>query len=339
LSSSEPPPTSGPDGADGPPPPLFRPGAGTFTIEGRSAPALFVVGWLATLIGLGLVLIAVMSGDTTAGRILLIVAMVPLSIGLVSGAGSQGIERRVRGILPYVGPSPFIVLAASVPISLLALVVVSLPLSVLGVPLDGPFAALISVTVQAIVYIGLVRLLVVDVGALDWRSMGVGRLDRSAVAELAGGVLWAVPIVLLTGLVASVLLHFIPVQPVSPLPPTGTALGFALSLLAGVVVAPFGEEILFRAFATTAWVRALGARRGVILGAVVFAFAHVVTVSGSSAGDAIQLALVAFVGRIPIALALGWLFVRRGTIWASFGLHAGFNAILLVLSEVASRSL
>jgi len=298
-----------------------------------------VVGWLATLIGLGLVLIAVMSGDTTAGRILLIVAMVPLSIGLVSGAGSQGIERRVRGILPYVGPSPFIVLAASVPISLLALVVVSLPLSVLGVPLDGPFAALISVTVQAIVYIGLVRLLVVDVGALDWRSMGVGRLDRSAVAELAGGVLWAVPIVLLTGLVASVLLHFIPVQPVSPLPPTGTALGFALSLLAGVVVAPFGEEILFRAFATTAWVRALGARRGVILGAVVFAFAHVVTVSGSSAGDAIQLALVAFVGRIPIALALGWLFVRRGTIWASFGLHAGFNAILLVLSEVASRSL
>ena len=298
-----------------------------------------MVGWLATLIGLGLVLIAVMSGDTTAGRILLIVAMVPLSIGLVSGAGSQGIERRVRGILPYVGPSPFIVLAASVPISLLALVVVSLPLSVLGVPLDGPFAALISVTVQAIVYIGLVRLLVVDVGALDWRSMGVGRLDRSAVAELAGGVLWAVPIVLLTGLVASVLLHFIPVQPVSPLPPTGTALGFALSLLAGVVVAPFGEEILFRAFATTAWVRALGARRGVILGAVVFAFAHVVTVSGSSAGDAIQLALVAFVGRIPIALALGWLFVRRGTIWASFGLHAGFNAILLVLSEVASRSL
>jgi membrane protease YdiL (CAAX protease family) len=27
------------------------------------------------------------------------------------------------------------------------------------------------------------------------------------------------------------------------------------------------------------------------------------------------------------------LFVRRGTIWASFGLHAAFNAILLVIAE------
>ena len=298
-----------------------------------------MVGWLATLTGLGLILVAVMSGDTSAGRILLIVAMVPLSIGLIAGAGSQGIERRVRGILPYLGPSPFLVLAASVPISLLALVVVAVPLSLVGVPLDGPFAALLSVTVQAVVYIGLVRLLVVDVGALDWRVMGVGRLDRAAVVELAGGVLWALPVVLLTGLVASVLLYVIPVKPVSPLPPTGTAFGFALSLLAGVIVAPFGEEILFRAFATTAWVRALGARRGVVLGAAVFAFAHVVTVSGSSAGDAMQLAFVAFVGRIPIALALGWLFVRRRTVWASFGLHAAFNGILLILAEVANRSL
>jgi membrane protease YdiL (CAAX protease family) len=226
-----------------------------------------------------------------------------------------------------------------VPISLLALVVVAVPLGLAGVPLDGPFAALLSVTVQAVVYIGLVRLLVVDTGALDWRAMGVGRLDRTAVVELAGGALWALPVVLLTGVVASVLLYVIPVQPVSPLPPTGTALGLALSLLAGVVVAPFGEEILFRAFSTTAWVRALGSSRGVVLAAGVFAFAHVVTVAGSSAGDAIQLMVVAFVGRIPIALALGWLFVRRGTIWASYGLHAAFNGILLVLAEVASRSL
>ena len=41
---ADPPPPAGPD----------RPGASTFTIEGRSAPALFVVGWLATLLGLGL---------------------------------------------------------------------------------------------------------------------------------------------------------------------------------------------------------------------------------------------------------------------------------------------
>lgn len=317
---------------------VSRPGASTFTIEGRSVPALFVIGWLATLLGLGLIAIAVMSGDTSAGRILLVVGLVPLSIGLIAGAGSQGIERRVRGRLPYRGPSPFLVLAASLPVSILALVAVSVPLSLLGVPLDGPLGALVSVTIQALVYVGLVRLLVVDTGALDWGAMGVGRLGRRAVTEMAGGLAWVLPVVIVTGVLASLLLRLVQVEPVSPLPPTGTAVGFALSLAAGVVVAPFGEEILFRAFATTAWSQGLGARRGLVLGAVVFAFVHVITISGSSAGDALGQALVAFVGRLPIALALGWLFLRRGTMWASFGLHAGFNAALLILAEVASRS-
>jgi len=325
--------------ASAPPPNAARPGASTFTIEGRSAPALFVLGWLATLIGLGLIGVAVMSGDTPAARILLVSAMAALSIGLIAGAGSQGIERRVRGALPYRGPSPFMVLAASVPTSILALVVVSLPLGLLDIPLDGPLAAVISVTVQAAVYVGLVRLLVVDAAALDWQAMGVGRLGRNAFLEIAGGAMWALPVVILTGILASILVYVIPVQPVSPLPPTGTAVGFGLSLLAGVVVAPFGEEILFRAFATTAWALGIGARRGLILGAFVFAFAHVVTVSGATAGDALQLAFVGFVGRLPIALALGWLFLRRRTVWASFGLHAAFNATLLVLAEVANRSL
>ena len=38
------------------------------------------------------------------------------------------------------------------------------------------------------------------------------------------------------------------------------------------------------------------------------------------------MAVVGFATRIPVALALGWLFLRRGSIWASFGLHAAFNA-------------
>ena len=228
-----------------------------------------------------------MSSNPDSARILIVVGLIPLSIGLIAGAGSQAIERRVRGRLPYQGPSPFLVLFASVPISLLAVLAVSVPLAFVGVPLDGPFGALVSVTVQAAVYIGLVRLLVVDAGALDWAAMGVSRPDRRAVAEGLGGAAWALPIVFVTGIVVSILLRAVPVEPVSPLPPTGTNIGFALSLLAGVVVAPFGEEILFRAFATTAWVRGLGVTRGVVLGALVFAFAHVLTISGSSAGDAL----------------------------------------------------
>jgi len=71
----------------------------------------------------------------------------------------------------------------------------------------------------------------------------------------------------------------------------------------------------------------------VLRAALVFAFAHVLTISGSSTGDAFGLAVVGFGTRVPIAIALGWLFARRGTIWASFGLHAAFNAILLVIAE------
>jgi membrane protease YdiL (CAAX protease family) len=205
----------------------------------------------------------------------------------------------------------------------------------LGVPLDGPIAAVLSVTLQAAVYLGLIRLLVVDTGALSWGAMGLRRLDGQAIREVLGGALWAVPVIVATIPVSLILLAIFPVTPESPLPPTGEAVGFALSLLAGAVIAPFGEEILFRGFATTAWVRSVGIRTGVIRAALIFALAHVLTTAGTSAGDAFGLAVVGFGTRVPIAIALGWLFVRRGTIWAPLGLHAAFNAVLLVLAEVA----
>jgi membrane protease YdiL (CAAX protease family) len=352
LTSHESPPDLGPDGAaDAPPravlepdvpiapPTPPRPGTSTFTIEGRSAPALFVIGWLATIAGFGVVAIAILSGGGLRSTILFVVGTLLLSVGLIAAAGSQGIERRTRGTLPYRGPSPFLVFAAAIPVAILAVIVLSIPLVALSIPVDGPLGALLSVTVQAIVYIGLVRMLVVDTGALDWRAMGVVAVDRLAVLQMGGGALWAIPVIFVTGIVAQVLLTVFPVTPASPLPPTGTAAGFVLSFVAGAIVAPFGEEVLFRSFATTAWAKGLGARRGLVLGALFFAFAHVVTVTGATAGDAFGLLVVAFVGRIPVAFALGWLFLKRGTIWASFGLHASFNGVLLILAEVAVGSI
>jgi membrane protease YdiL (CAAX protease family) len=339
LTSPDPPPEEADGPAGTPPASSPRPGASTFTIEGRSAPALFVVGWLATLVGAACVVVAVLAGGGIGSIALLVVGLTLLSIGLIAGAGSQGIERRVRGILPYRGPSPLLVFAAAIPVSVLIGIIVGIPLDLLGAPLDGPFGALLSVTIQALVYVALVRLLVVDTGALDWAAMGVRRLDSTGVVEMGRGALWAIPVIAVTALVAGVLLRVFPVVPVSPLPPTGEPAGFAISLLAGVIVAPFGEEILFRAFATTAWVRGLGYRRGLVLAALVFAFAHVLTINGTNAGDAIGLAVVGFGSRVPVALALGWIFLRRGSVWASFGLHAAFNGILLILAEVASRTL
>jgi CAAX protease family protein len=337
-SVSEPPLTA--DGPGAPPGVPGRPGTGTFTIEGRAAPGLFVVGWLGSILGLGMVVIAILSGGGLTATLLLIVAMVVLSIGLIAAAGSQGIERRARAAQPYRGPSPLLVFAASIPLSILAAIVVAIPLQLLDVPLDGPVGALGSVLIQALIYVGLVRLLVVDTGALSWVQMGIVRLGAGrAIREMAAGAIWVVPVIFVTGLVAQLLLQIFPVIPTSPLPPTGTTTGLILSLIAGVLVAPLGEEILFRGFATTAWVRGLGRTNGLVLGALFFAFAHVLTVTGTNAGEAFELAFVAFAGRIPVAIALGWLFLNRGTIWASFGLHATFNGVLLIAAEYASRTL
>jgi membrane protease YdiL (CAAX protease family) len=307
----------------------------TFTIEGRSAPALFVVGWLTSILGLGAMLIAFLSGSDAA-TVLLVIGLVLLSIGLVAGAGSQAIERRAKGVLPYQGPSPFLVFAASVPISILAAIVIGVPLSILGMEPAAPLGIVVTIAVQTLVYFGLVRLLVVDVGALSWADMGIRRPDGRALAELGAGALWSAPVILATLPLAAIITTLVPdVRPVSPLPPTGDPTGLVLNLVAGAILAPIGEEILFRGFATTAWARGIGARSALVRGALFFAIAHILTVSGANAGEAAALAAIAFVSRIPVALVLGWLFLRRGSIWVPIGLHAAFNGILIVLGELA----
>jgi membrane protease YdiL (CAAX protease family) len=335
---------AGADGA-GPPPddtaasaPPARLGTSTFTIEGRAAPGLFVLGWLATIAGFGAIVIAVMSGSGLAGSLLLVAGLIVLSIGLVAGAGGQAIERRARGVQPYTGPSPFLLFLAGIPISGILLILAGLVLGLFRIDVDGPLGRLASVIVQAFVYIGLIRLLVVDSGALTWRSMGIVRPGLPTLGDAGLGALLAIPVIAATVPVAYLVTRFVPVAPESPLPPAGDTPGFIVNLLAGAVVAPISEEIMFRGFATTAWMRGMGRWRGVVRGALFFAVVHVLTISGIDARQALGVAIAAFVGRIPVAFALGWLFQRTGTIWASLGLHTTFNAILLIVAEVAART-
>jgi membrane protease YdiL (CAAX protease family) len=323
-----------PDGPDRP----RRPGASTFTIEGRSAPGLFVVGWLATLVGIGAVVVAFMAAEAPA-RILLIAGLVVLSIGLVAGAGGQAIERRARGGRNYVGPSPFLVFAAALPISSLFAIGAGAILVALGIPINGPIGALVSVGLQAVVYVGLIRLLVVDGGSLSWADMRIRRPSATDLAEFVLGAGWALPVIVATLPVALLVSQFVSTPPPSLLPATGSLGGLLLHLLAGAIIAPIGEEVLFRGFATTAWIRDMGVTRGLVRASLFFAVAHVLTISGVNASEAAGAALAAFLGRIPVALALGFLFVRRNTIWAPLGLHGGFNALLLILQEVAAQNM
>ncbi|MEA2544888.1 MAG: protease family protein [Chloroflexota bacterium] len=323
------------DDPDAPAPPP-RPGASIFTIEGRAAPALFVVGWLASLMGLALVIVGAVAGS---GPFLYFVGPTLLTVGLVAGSGSQAIERRVRG-MAYAGPSPYLVFAAAIAAIYAVGSVVGVALHLLLGPtlLPSYVVRLIGVTLQAAVFIGIVRLTVVDSHALSWPEMGWHRPDAVAIRDLVYGGFVALPIIGLTALLAAALVQLFQVVPEAPLPPTGLAVGLAVQLLAGAVIAPIAEETVFRGFAISAWQRTVGVRGAIIRASLLFALAHVLNVSADNAGQAAGLIVVGFVTRLPVAFALGWLFVARRSIWAPLGLHIAFNAILLVLGEIAGSA-
>ena len=202
----------------------------------------------------------------------------------------------------------------------------------------SPLGSVIGQLVLVLGLIALVRLLVVGAGALSWTEMGARwRGLQPALADLGRGALLAVPVILVTGIVSGVLVNLLGTRPDSPLPTTHEASGFLLNFLAAAVIAPIGEEIFFRGFSLTAWERSLGPRRALIRSALFFAFVHVLTVGGATFSDAASKALIAFVVRIPVAFALGWIFLQRRSVFASMGLHATFNALLLLLAEVATR--
>jgi membrane protease YdiL (CAAX protease family) len=156
-----------------------------------------------------------------------------------------------------------------------------------------------------------------------------------AARAVLGGAVFAGPVILVTSVVAYVAVQLAGVTPPSPLPPTGTTTGLLLHLLAGAVIAPVAEEVLYRGFALTAWRRTAGTRSAIFRSSILFVLAHVLFVGGDTFGDAVSLAFVGGVVRVPIAFVLGWLFVRTGSLWGPIGLHAAFNGILIALGEMA----
>jgi membrane protease YdiL (CAAX protease family) len=296
---------------------------------------LFVVGWLASILGLAVAVAGALAGST-----LLVYVVGPglLSLGLIAAAGNQAFERRARGAA-YPGPSPILVFAATVAVTYFVGALLGALLDVLvrssGATIWPPLGQLIGGALTAFVFIGLIRLTVVGTGALSWAEMGVRRFDRQAMSDLAAGASLALPVIGATLIVGVILVRIFGVVSPSPLPPTGELSGLVVQLIAGAVVAPIAEELLFRGFAVTAWRRSIGGNRAILRAAVLFALAHVVGVEADSFGQAIGLIIVGAGTRLPVAWVLGWVFVRRGSIWAPIGLHATFNGVLLVLAHLA----
>lgn len=323
------------EAADAPVPPS-RPGASTFTIEGRAAPGLFVVAWLTSLLGLAVTIAGAFAGST-----LLVYFVGPglLSVGLIAAAGNQSFERRARGA-PYAGPSPILVFAAIVAVTYFVGALFGLVLDAVlasaGATVLPPVGQLIAGSLTALVFVGVIRLTVVGTGALSWSDMGIRPVDRHAFRDMVAGAALALPVIGLTLIVGAALVAIFGVVPPSPLPVTGELSGLALQLVAGAIIAPIAEEIMFRGFAVTAWRRSLSANRAILRATLLFALAHVVGIQAADFGQSIGLIVVGAGTRLPVAWVLGWVFVRRQSIWAPIGLHATFNAVLLVLAHLAS---
>jgi len=317
------------------PPPPSRLGVGLFTIEGRAAPGLFVVGWLATVLGFAILVVGAL-----AQSVLFVYFLGPLllTIGLIAGCGNQAIERRARGAA-YAVPSPYLVFAAMIA----AVYAVGYPFGYALSLFLGPGSVpdyvvrFIGVALQAIVFVAVVRLTVVGTGSLSWAEMGWRRFDRKALDDVVVGLLFALPIVAVTSIVGAALVGIFGAAPEAPLPPTGTVVGTVVQLIAGAIVAPLAEETVFRGFAMSAWRRAVGGSGALVRASLLFALAHVINVSGDSLTQAGALIIVGFATRLPVAFTLGWLFLRRGSIWAPLGLHVGFNGVILILAELATR--
>jgi membrane protease YdiL (CAAX protease family) len=317
----------------------IAPALSTFSLEGRRVPALYLIGWVGSVMGLAILLVSFMASGGAGARWVFLAGLVLLGLGLVAAAGSQAVERSGRMDLAYRGPSPVLAFVVVFALTLLAVLLVLAPLSALGLDPTSPAATTISLLLTTIAYVAVVRVLVVGPGSLTWAEMGVVRPDRAAIRDLLLGAVVALPVLIVTIVLGAILGSFLERTP-SPLPVPVDGVGLLFNLVSAMILAPIGEELFFRGFATTAWARALGAAwPAIIRGAVFFSFAHVLTLFDASFAIGLQRAAFSFLALLPVAVTLGWLFLARRSLYAAVGLHAAFNGIQVLLLFVAGSAL
>ncbi|MGZ6265682.1 MAG: CPBP family intramembrane glutamic endopeptidase [Candidatus Limnocylindrales bacterium] len=286
--------------------------------------------------------------------------------GLIASAIAQSRQRRADGWRDYSGPSPFLVLGA-----LLAVVTgIGLPfsrvLTAAGVDTESAFGALLQLLVYLGAYLGLVHFLAVRTGALTWRDLlrprrlapdpddwasatpittfggpvgppatgGQSRV-RGPIGDVLLALAMLLPILFLSGIVNEALLAVLGLRTsdlTSPVPTSSTGPDPLIAILTVALIVPIGEEVFFRGFATNAWGCSLGRNQAILRGALFFAFVHVLNVSSTEPGLALRMAAFNFGARIPVAIALTWLYYRRRSILASGALHASYNGLIQLLS-------
>ncbi len=266
-----------------------------------------------------------------------------LSLGLIGLNGASALQRSVdTPEWSWRGPGPVAIFWSVLPLAILA----PTPLLLLAAPLGGfeqldPAVTTLGIALSINVATTLiVALTVVGTGAARWgeifgqhriASPNLPAADRrgGALGDVAWGIALTVPIVVAAAAFSALLIQGTGAVPESPLPPSVNSSALLLNLISAALIAPIGEEILYRGVITQAWGRQSGARRAIIFSAIVFALAHTLNIGGESIGDALVVAAVAFAARLPLGIALGWLWIRRQALLATITLHAAYNALIL----------
>lgn len=304
---------------------------GAFSLEGRPVPALYLLGWLLSAVGFGLVFIAI-GTPPPYGALILLGAFVALGLGFSAAAGYQIVLRSRRPATYFHGASPPLLLGIQIVLSVLF----ATPLALLGLDVTTPTGfALASVTLLA-AYVVVVWLFGFRTSAISWGDFGfadpptarrfLGDIGTGFVATI---LLWPITTTLLV--ILSLLLGTGAAEIV---PPPKSALDAVLLALGAAFLVPIGEELLFRGYSVTAWLRDLGPRTALIRSTVFFAFAHIVNIQTETFDAGLRQAVLTVAVIAPVGLVLGWLFLRRGIV-ASIAGHVTFNSIAVLLLTFA----
>ncbi|HET7676880.1 MAG TPA: CPBP family intramembrane glutamic endopeptidase [Candidatus Limnocylindrales bacterium] len=314
------------------------PGARVFSLEGRPAAGLYLLGWLLSLAGAGLFFVAIFASDRGAAIALSVVALLLLALGLAAAAGYQLLARAGRPAERYRGPSPAILFGLTFALGNAIMLVLG-PAGLIDP--RHPFGFLAALLIVAALYVLVVLVFAVRAGALGRADLGLPSGAAARPARLVEDILFALAVALpatIGGLlVAGVvgLLLDVRAPRAFPLPSTPAE---ALVVAIGVVlVAPIGEEVFFRGFAVSAWRRDLGARSALVRSAVFFGLVHIANIDAATFAEGAKQAILELIVIVPLGLVLGWLFLRRGLVAAIAG-HVVYNGLLLALLALALSS-
>lgn len=331
-----------------------------FSLAGREAPALHLLGLIGSISGASLLLVAVTGG----GPLLLVLGLLPLAVGLTSVAGASALQRHVDTVpTGWRGPGPVLIFAVTLVWAVVAGAAIGLVYGATdgalgGAPtpvdaIDPSISVFVYVAATALTSTAVIALLVVGTGAARWRdllgapaeeytrdaALPMPLRDGGAIGDVAWGAVLTPPALIAALVLARLLTEQSGITPDAPIPPissgaSGAVAQRALTLLAAVIVAPIFEELLYRGVIARAWGRQSGARRAIVFSSLLFAFAHTVGVGGASTSEALIAAGIAFVVRVPLGVTAGWLWVRRRNLLAPITLHALYNLAILALSNV-----